>query len=258
MKKIIAMTNVLAMCAALTACGSSDSGNTSRQTRATEAEPTVTTVQTDSNTTKEISDTEDNTELADTAIEITDSETQTADTLVVYFSRVGNTDFPDDIDAVSSASLARINGELKGNAQMIAEWIADEAGADIFEVQSTELYPIDYDATTDVAKQEQNDNARPELYKQLDGLDSYSTVYIVFPNWWADLPMPMYSFFDSYDFSGKKMPIFVTHGGSSFSGTISTIKGLEPSAEIIEGLSIYHDDVAGHEAEVRDWARNNG
>lgn len=243
----------IVMCTVLTSCSSSDSDTISRQTRTPEAEPATTTEQTKYDTAEKTSESQLDTE-ADTT---TSPDAPTADTLVVYFSRVGNTDFPDDVDAVSSASLSRVNGELKGNAQMIAEWIADESKADIFEVQSSELYPVDYDATTDVAKQEQRDNDRPELYKQLSGLEYYSTVYIVFPNWWADLPMPMYTFFESYDFSGKKMPIFVTHGGSSFSSTLSTIEGLEPNADIIEGLSIYHDDVGTHENEVRKWVQNH-
>lgn len=80
----------------------------------------------------------------------------------VYFSRVGNTDFPSDIDAVTSASLNRIDGELKGNAELMADWIADEADCEVFEIVSEESYPVDYNATVDLAKQEQSDNKRPQ------------------------------------------------------------------------------------------------
>lgn len=177
------------------------------------------------------------------------------DTLVVYFSRVGNTDFPDDIDVVSSATLSRQNGELKGNAQLMAEWMADEAGADLFEIQTENTYPIDYRETTDVAKQEQNENARPALKTQVDDFDGYSTVYLMFPNWWADLPMPIYSFFDEYDFAGKTIYVSITHEGSSFSRTVGTIQSLEPDALVVEGISIRGGSVPNSEDTVRQFVR---
>ena len=180
-----------------------------------------------------------------------------SDTLVVYFSRVGNTNFPDDMDAVSSATLSRKDGELNGNAQLMAEWMADEADADLFEIQTESTYPIDYRETTDRAKQEQNEGTRPALKSHIDGFDGYSTVYLVFPNWWADLPMPLYTFFDEYDFSGKTLYVSVTHEGSSFSRTVSTIQRLEPDAEVIEGISIRGSAVPESENTVRQFIQNN-
>ena len=183
--------------------------------------------------------------------------TERNDTLVVYFSRVGNTDFPDDIDAVSSATLSRSGGVLKGNAQLMAEWMADEAGADLFEIQTENTYPIEYRATTDVAKQEQNAGARPALKTHIDGFDGYSAVCLVFPNWWGDLPMALYSFFDEYDFSGKTLYVSITHEGSSFSRTVSTIQDLEPNADVIEGISIRGASVPDSEETVRQFVRDN-
>ena len=178
-------------------------------------------------------------------------------TLVVYFSRVGNTDFPEDMDAVSSATLSRVDGTLKGNAQRMAEWMAEEAGAGLFEIQTENTYPVDYTETTDVAKQEQNANARPALKTQLDGLENYSTVYLVFPNWWGDLPMPVYSFLDACDFSGKTVYVSITHEGSSFSRTVSTVQSLEPDAQVIEGLSIRGGKVPDSEDQVRQFVREH-
>ena len=176
--------------------------------------------------------------------------------LVVYFSRVGNTDFPADVDAVSSASLVNNNGEMKGNAQLLAEWMADEAGCETWEITTTEKYPVDYDETTDAAKVEQNDNARPELSAHLDSFDGIETIYLVYPNWWGDLPMALYAFFDEYDCAGKTIYVSVTHGGSGFSGGISTIAELEPGAQVIEGLSIRDSSVPDSEDEVRQWVRD--
>ncbi|MCR5600800.1 MAG: flavodoxin [Ruminococcus sp.] len=175
----------------------------------------------------------------------------------VYFSRVGNTDFPQNADAVSSASLNLKDGELKGNAQLIAEWIADEAECETFEIITSDKYPVDYDATVEDAHVEQNKGERPELTDMPDDLSSYDTVWLTFPNWWGDLPMPVYSFFDRYDFSGKKIVVFVTHEGSGFSNTINKIKELEPDANIIEGLSVRGGSVNDNESEIREWVKDN-
>ncbi len=179
------------------------------------------------------------------------------DTLVVYFSRMGNTDFPDDIDAESSASLVVNDGSVKGNAQLMAEWIADAEGCKIYEILTQDKYAADYNETINAAKAEQNNNARPTLSNHIDNIDSYSKIYIVYPNWWGDLPQPVYSFFDEYNMSGKTVIPFVTHGGSSFSNTISTIKSLEPNAEVIQGLSIKDSSVSSSETEIKDWVKNN-
>ncbi len=63
-------------------------------------------------------------------------------------------------------------------------------------------------------------------------------MYLVFPNWWGDLPMPVYSFLEEYDLADKDIILYVTHEGSGFSGTVDTVKDLQPKANVTEGLSI--------------------
>ena len=175
----------------------------------------------------------------------------------VYFSRVGNTDFPDNVDVITSATLNKQNGELKGNAQLIAEWAADEAGCKTFEIVTEERYPSDYDQTVDKAKEEQTQSKRPALKTTLENAAEYDTVYLSFPNWWADLPMAVYSFFDAYDLSGKTINVFVTHEGSGFSRTIDTIRELEPGATVNEALPIRGGSVTGEENAVREWVKTH-
>ena len=175
----------------------------------------------------------------------------------VYFSRVGNTEFPDDVDAISSATLNRKNGELKGNAQLIAEWAADEAGCETFEIVTEESYPSDYDQTVDFAKEEQTQNKRPALKNALKNVDNYSTVYLTFPNWWADMPMAVYSFFDAYDFSGKTINVFITHEGSGFSRTIDTIRELEPNAVVTEAVAVRGGNASNEENTIREWVKSH-
>ena len=177
-------------------------------------------------------------------------------TLVVYFSRVGNTDFPRDVDAVSSASINQAGGDLKGNAQLMAEWMADELDGDLVEIQTEYTYPIDYQNTIDAAKQEQTNRARPALISPLGSLDGYTTVYLVSPIWWSDLPMAVYSFFDAHDFAGKTIVVSVTHGGSGFSRTVDTVRSLEPEADVVEGLALPGEGVADAEGIVRQFIRD--
>lgn len=186
-----------------------------------------------------------------------DKAVSDAKSIAVYFSRVGNTDFPEGVDAISSASLQLDDGNIKGNAQLIAEWIADEAGCEIFEIVSEEDYPVDYDQTVDQARNEQSDGVRPSLKSTLEEPEQYDTIYLAFPNWWADLPMPVYSFFDEYDFSGKTIAVFITHEGSRFSHTIDTIRELEPDAEIVEGLAVRGGTVKDEEQNIRKWVQEN-
>ena len=107
---------------------------------------------------------------------------------------------------------------------------------------------IDYAAT------EQDENARPEMTEHIENLDQYDTVFIGYPNWWADLPMAVYSFFDEYDFSGNTIIPFNVHNGSRFSRTIQTIEDLEPDAVVIEdGFTVNERDVADTAQDVADW-----
>lgn len=196
-----------------------------------------------------------------TAPELREADAQNAETpggvLVVYFSRVGNTDFPDDVDAVSGATLSMEGDTLKGNAQRMAEWMADEAGGDLFAIRTEETYPADYRETTDAARREQSEGARPALKTHVEDFDGYSTVYLVFPNWWADLPMPVYSFLDEVDCSGKTLYVSVTHEGSGFSRTVGTIRELEPGASVIEGISVRGASVPDAEDAVRQFVKDN-
>ena len=176
-----------------------------------------------------------------------------SNTLVIYFSRVGNTDFPADVDADSSASIRVDENGLMGNAGQMAAWIAEEAGCETMEIQTEDSYPVSYEETVDQAKQEQSEAVRPALKADEKTVEDYDNIYLVFPNWWGDLPMPVFSFLDSHDLSGKTVNVFVTHEGSRFSGTVETIRELEPGAEVLEGLAVQGANVTDEEQNIRQW-----
>ena len=175
---------------------------------------------------------------------------QKSNILIAYFT-VPETD---GVDAVASASRVVTADGLMGNTQFIATEIQKNLGGELFAIETEQEYPGTHDKLLDFAYNEKSDNARPKLATHIDNLEDYDYIFVGYPNWNADLPMPLYSFFEEYDFSGKTIIPFVTHGGSGFSGTINTIKKLEPDAIVIEsGLSISRNNVSKAQSDIKQW-----
>ena len=125
--------------------------------------------------------------------------------------------------------------------------------SDLFYIDTVRKYPDDHMAKIDVAKKEFNEDARPELTAQVENMDDYNTVILAFPNWWTTMPMAVFTFLESYDFSGKTICPLITHGGSGFSNSLSDIKRLCPDADITEGLAINGDDAATCDKALEQW-----
>lgn len=175
--------------------------------------------------------------------------------LIAYFTAANNS----GVDAVASASVSTIDGVPMGRVEAIARMIQDNTGGDLFSIQASVVYPADGGELIDYAAEEQDQNARPELTSQIENFDQYDVVFVGYPNWWADLPMVMYSFFDEYDFSGKTIIPFNVHNGSRFSRTIETIQELEPGATVItDGFTVNENDVPEAAADVAAWVEELG
>ena len=140
-----------------------------------------------------------------------------------------------------------------GNTEAVANFIHDEVGGDIVKIETSQTYPSDYDELIDYAQEEQRQNARPELKIKIDNIDQYDTIFLGYPNWWGDMPMPIYTFLEEYDLSGKIIAPFITHGGSGLSGTPSKIKQEEPNATITEGLAINGSRARNSQSDVKNW-----
>ncbi|MBR1759230.1 MAG: flavodoxin [Lachnospiraceae bacterium] len=169
--------------------------------------------------------------------------------LVVYFTRVGEQYNVGVID--------------QGNTAIVAEMIAKEIGADLFEVlPADDYYPMTYDALTDVAKQEQNDKARPQYQGELPDLSAYDTIFVGAPVWWGDWPMIMYTVFENNNFSGKTLIPFSTHEGSGLSGFDKKLQNACPDAEVLKGLAIRGQDAQNNQEKVREsvqgWLKELG
>lgn len=170
--------------------------------------------------------------------------------LIAYFTADENT----EIDAITSASVTTVDGIQKGRVRAVADMIAEETGGDLFSIQTSVRYPADGGALIDYAAQEQDDNVRPELTSHIENLEDYDIIFVGYPNWWYDMPMVLYSFFDEYDFSGKTIIPFNVHNGSRFSSTITTIQELEPNATVMtDGFTVSERNVADAAGDVADW-----
>ena len=149
----------------------------------------------------------------------------------------------------------------KGNTHIIAEMIAEYTGGELFHIERSTPYPAEYRACTDEAQREKNANARPELLANID-ISEYDTIYLGYPNWWGDMPMPVYTFIESHDWEGKTVIPFCTHAGSGLSGTVSTLRSKLSGANVLNGLAIAgttaQNDRAASDRAVRDFLTNAG
>ena len=249
MKKLTAILLSALLVLSLAACGNNNQNaaeDTPAETVAPTTEPDESSI-TEENTEESANDETENTETLDTA------EAGNGNILVAYFSVMET----DGVDTVAGASRVAVDGEVLGNNEYIAQIIQRETGGNLFAIETVQDYPTTHDPLLEFAYNEKADNARPELATQIENPDSYDVIFLGYPHWNADLPMPLYTFLEEYDFSGKTIIPFTTHGGSGFSRTIQTISELQPNATVIsDGLSISRNSVSGAESDVVDWVNS--
>lgn len=169
--------------------------------------------------------------------------------LVAYFSRTGE-----------QYSVGNIS---EGNTAIIAKMIAAKTGGDLFEIKvAKDNYPKGYTALTEYAKEEKQKKARPEIVGKVAKFTDYDTVFIGYPNWWSDMPMPVYTFLESYDFTNKNVVPFCTHEGSGIGGTENNVKNAAKGSKPLKGFAIYghtaQNERAEAEKKVSQWLKEIG
>ncbi|WP_313960945.1 flavodoxin [uncultured Parvimonas sp.] len=145
-----------------------------------------------------------------------------------------------------------------GNTQKLAKLVSDKVGGDFIRIETVKNYP-EYSKLFDYTKSERDNNERPELKDLNINIEDYDTIFIGYPIWWYTLPMPVFSFLDKYDLSGKTIIPFNTHRGSGDGGTYDTIKSIEPGAKVLKGLPISGDDMNRDQSDkVDNWLKELG
>lgn len=179
--------------------------------------------------------------------------------LIVYFSRWGNTEFPDDVDADSYASIVISGDNEYGITEYIARFIQENAGGDIHLIQTAEPYPVDFEVLREQNVEEMDTGFLPELKESNLDLSAYDTVFIGYPIWAMDAPQAIFSFLAEYDLTGKRIVPFCTHhgygAGSSYQHIAETVPG---ALEVLEGFAIDGDKLENAENEVIEWLRTIG
>ena len=239
MKKIFALILAAAMVLAFAACGNSAPAEFTKKEEA--VPPSSSNVQTEPSAPADDA-APDGSQVDDAAQ--TEQTKGGSNMLVAYFSLAGE--------------QYGVGVVEEGNTSIIAHMIAEQAGADLFEIEPETPYPTTYQGLLDVSQQEMRDNARPEIAGTVENMADYDTIFIGYPNWWGDMPMIVYSFLESYDLSGKTIVPFCTHGGSGLSNTESTIAditgGTMKDGLAIPGTTAQNDrDTAG--SKVAQWLR---
>ena len=179
--------------------------------------------------------------------EVTTSEK----TLIAYFS------LPETRGDAKEDSTVTVNGESLGNTQYVANLIGEHTGADIFRIEAVKQYNTsDHQALIDDAKEEQNNDARPEIKDTVENFEDYDTIFIGYPIWWSDLPQILYTFLESYDFTGKNVYLFSTNGGSGLANTVSTITSKLSSANVnSNAFKLNRDNMEDAPEEVETWLK---
>lgn len=145
-----------------------------------------------------------------------------------------------------------------GNTKGIAEEIQAQTGADLFEIELVNPYSSDYNTVLDEAQRDQNAQARPELAVYVENMEDYDTIILGYPNWWASIPMPIASFLEEYDFSGKTIIPFCSNGGGRFGQSLTAIAKLAPDAVMGEALSVHYSGGSSLPEDVSAWLEENG
>lgn len=166
--------------------------------------------------------------------------------LTVYYSRKGENYFGGSIRSIK-----------KGNTERVAEYIRNAVGGDLFELETVREYSKNYKTCTEEAAAEKKTNARPALKKLPESIDNYDVIFLGYPNWWGTAPMAVFTFLDSFDFSGKIIVPFCTNEGSGMGTSERDIQRECPSAEVRSGLSVRGSDAEASEAKTAAWAKQN-
>lgn len=145
-------------------------------------------------------------------------------TLVAYFSRKGIN--------------FRVGSVEKGSAEILADMIADLLGASEYEICTAEGYPDDLEECNRKAKQEHEENARPELRNALPDMSGFSNLVLVYPNWWGDMPMAVYTFLDGIRTEGLDIYPVCTHEDNGLAMTERILSQTYPKARIMKGVAI--------------------
>lgn len=147
--------------------------------------------------------------------------------LIAYFSHRGENYFG-----------GRIVNITKGNTEKVAEKLGELTGADMYEIKSAAPYPATYKETVAAAIAELSGGVRPALAEKMPDVKSYDVIIAAYPNWCGTAPMAVRTFFESADFSGKRILPVCTHEGSGAGRSAADIASSAAGAKVETPLAL--------------------
>lgn len=190
--------------------------------------------------------------------ESVESNSDVSNCLIVYFSRWGNTDYPDDVDATASASIVADEETRYGTTEYVANMIVSEVGGDLHRIETVTPYTADFEELRDVNHDEMNQNYLPELKESNLDISAYDTVFVGYPVWATGVPQAVLSFLKEYDLSGKTVIPFCTHDGYGAGGSYQTIAEASHAAVCLDGIAIEAKDALKAQDAVAGWLTGIG
>lgn len=179
---------------------------------------------------------------------------QSSSILVVYFSRVGNTQFKNNIDASTAASIVANNNRI-GITEYAANVIKNELNADIKLIETVDKYPENFNELRNKNHDEMNKNYFPKIKPLNIDIKKYDTVFIGYPVWANDVPMAVRSFIRDYNLSGKTIILFCTHDGYGIGRSYSTIRNMISNADILNGIALESSNIQSKNNQIIDWIK---
>ena len=160
----------------------------------------------------------------------------------------------EEVSAETEEAVTEAAAEAESSAE--AGTSADTNASE--ETAAPEETTDDYDELLDIARQEQAEEARPELAAQVENWDSYDMVFVGYPNWWSDAPMAVYTFLESCDWTGKTLVPFNTSASGGFGRSLSGIEESAAGAEVLEGLDLTESELPDAESRISEWLTGLG
>ena len=186
------------------------------------------------------------------APEETPSDTSQAEShiLIAYFSMIDVV--PENADASTHATPSN------GNTRTAAQEIQVQMGGDLFQIETSQEYPVGHRECSVVAEEEMRSDARPVLTTQVDDMDSYDLVFLGYPIWWYTTPMAVRSFLEAYDFSGKTIVPFCTTMSAGVEQSVDEIRELCPDATVLDGLTLRTGRADRMPENISGWLKELG
>lgn len=162
--------------------------------------------------------------------------------IVVYFSRVGE-----------NSVNGRIETIAKGFTEIVAEKIAKETGAELYQIVPKEPYPYSYDECVNRSRREDESGSRVEYIKKLENLNEYDVIYLGYPTWWRTYPRVVSTFIRDNQFVGKTIYPFCTNEEGSMGLSELELRGSAKGAIVKNGFACKGSEVDEIDRKLKDW-----